>query len=127
MTGTRLLEGAPPELPRAEALATAERRASEDPWLPVGLVPSDPPEAGVVVGASPAAVLVVVARALPGFDFVVTAVLVVAPGAALVPVLAVVGVTDDAIGAAEVVVVVVVGADGPWGGGASVDALQIEA
>ena len=34
-----------------------------------------------VVVVSPAAVVVVVARALPDFDFVLTAVLVVAPGA----------------------------------------------
>jgi hypothetical protein len=111
MTGRKLLEGGPPALLRTGALATAERCASEDPWLPVRSVPPDPAEAGVVV-VRPAAVVVVAAGALPDFDFALTGVLVLGPGAP-VPALAVVGVTDGAVGGAVVVVVVVAGADGP--------------
>jgi hypothetical protein len=113
MTGRRLLEGAPPELWCVAALATADRCASGDPWLPVRPVPPDPPEAGAVVVVAPAAEVVVVAGPLPDFALVLTAVLVVAPVTAPVPVFAVVGVTDGAVGAAEGIVVVVAGADGP--------------
>jgi hypothetical protein len=66
-----------------------------------------------VVVVAPAAEVVVVAGPLPDFALVLTAVLVVAPVTAPVPVFAVVGVTDGAVGAAEGIVVVVAGADGP--------------
>jgi hypothetical protein len=107
-----LLEEPPLELPRAGALATADRCASDDPWLPVRSVPPDPRGASVVV-VWPAAVVVVAAGALPDFDFVLTAVLVVAPSAAPALVLVVVGVTDGAAGMVVVVVVVTAGADDP--------------
>jgi hypothetical protein len=125
MTGRRLLEEPPPERPREGALATAERCASDDPWLPVRSIPPDPPdppEANVVVVLPDAVVDVVVA--LLDFDFVLTTVLVVALAVAGVLVLAVVGVTDGVAGA-FVVVVVGAGAGDPWFGGTSVDALQI--
>jgi hypothetical protein len=78
-----------------------------------------------VVVVFPAAVVVVVAGELPEFDFVLTAVVVVAPvAAAPVPMLAGVGVTESP-GAAAVVVVVGADAASPWGGGTSVEALQI--
>jgi hypothetical protein len=81
-----------------------------------------------VVVVFPDAVVDVVV-ALFDFDFVLTAVLVAAPGAACILVLAVVGVTDGTTGGAGafvvVVVAVVAGAGDPWLGGTSVDALQI--
>ena len=67
--------------------------------------------------------VVVVVGALLDFDFVLTAVLVVASGAVPAVVLAVVGVTDGAAGAFRVVVVVA--GDCDCGGATSVEALQI--